>query len=61
MDGDELMRDEKDDLLAKMTELLERNVLKKDDYVMILAICSDACKRRIAEIDDRLRPEGRIQ
>ena len=57
----DMTREEKDDLIGKVTELTERNVLKVDDYVQILAVCQRACARRIGEIDEVLKPEGPVQ
>ena len=59
--ANELTKEERDDLIGKVTELADRGVLKKQDAVEILNVCGIACARRIAEIDAETKPEGPVQ
>ena len=53
--------EEKEDLVGKVTELEAQDVRTAEDYVQILDICRRACARRIAEIDEDLKPDGPVQ
>ena len=57
----DMTKEERDDLIEKVTDLTERGVMKRPDAVEILSVCQRACKRRIEEIDEIVRPESRIQ
>ena len=61
MAGRELTNAEKSDLVQKVCDITARNVFKAEDYVQILAICERACQRRVAEIDEQLKPSGPVQ
>lgn len=52
---------EKKDLIETVKDTVDRDVMTADDYVQILDICQRACARRIAEIDEELKPEGPVQ
>ena len=56
-----LSEEEKRELIGKVTELTERGVLDRRDMLVIMKVCSGACKRWMAEIDEALRPSGTIQ
>jgi len=46
-----MTREEKEYLVSKVTDLLMRDVLSREDSVIILRICSNACDRRIRELE----------
>ena len=48
-----MTKSEKEDLVAKVTDLTIRDVLQREDMVGILEICRDACERRIVILEDR--------
>ena len=56
-----LTQEEKDDLINKVTELTNKGVIKRPDSVTILRVCSEACARRMKEIEDVIGPDGPIQ
>ena len=57
----ELSEEERADLVRYVTDLAERNVLDKRDYVKILEVCRAACERGVAEIDEVMKPDGPVQ
>ena len=52
---------EKKDLIETVEDTVARDVMTAEDYVQILDICRRACARRIAEIDEDLKPDGPVQ
>lgn len=43
---------DKEDLVKRISDLCERDVLNKVDYVAILSVCKAACERRMKEIEE---------
>lgn len=46
-----LSDEDKKDLVNRISELCDRNVLNKVDYVAIVGVCKAACERRMEEIE----------
>lgn len=46
-----MTREEKEYLVSRVKDLLMRDVLSREDSVIILRICSNACDRRIRELE----------
>ena len=62
MDGNNMTREEKENLVEKVADMAMRDVLNREDMILILAVCKEACDRRIEEIENGLpTPVGRIQ
>ena len=62
----EMTKEEKERLIAKVTDAVFAGVLNRVDAVAILEICSQACSRGIQELDQELekaigKPSGVIQ
>ena len=49
-----LSREEKENLVAEVTNLAFDDTLNKEDYVDIIRVCLDACKRRTSEIEKEI-------
>ena len=50
----DMTAEEKDRLIKSVADLTARDVLKRDDMVRIMQVCSEACSRRIEEIEGTL-------
>ena len=48
-------------LVASVVNAVQSDVISREDMVLILKVCRDACDRRIAELRDRTKPEGPVQ
>ena len=58
----DLSQEEKKDLIGKVTELCERNVLKQIHYAAILGVCKAACEQRMKEIEQVIgKPSDIVQ
>ena len=62
----EMTREEKEQLIAKVTDAVFAGVLNRVDAVAILEICSQACSRESEKIDLEIekvigKPSGVIQ
>ena len=56
-----MTKEEKERLVSSVADLSLRDVLQREDMVVILEVCREACNRRIEEIEERTKPEGQIQ
>ena len=54
-------RSEKEELIGKVTDLAERDVLQREDMIGIMKICREACDRRIGELEERTKPAEQVQ
>ena len=57
----QMTKEEKEELVERITNLLLQDVLQQEDAIEIMRICKEACDRRIREIEGRIKPEGPIQ
>lgn len=57
-----LSDEDKEDLVKRIRDMCERDVLNKVDYVAILSVCKAACERRMEEIEEVIgKPGGIVQ
>ena len=56
-----MTKDEKEQLVNSVTDLTFRDVLQREDMVEIMTVCRNACDRRIADLEERTKPEGTVQ
>ena len=57
----QMTKEEKEELVERIANLLLQDVLQQEDALEILRICREACDRRIRDIERRIKPEGPIQ
>lgn len=57
----QMTKEEKEELVKRITNLLLQDVLQREDAIEIMRICKEACDRRISEIEGEIKPEGPIQ
>lgn len=57
----QMTKEEKEELVERITNLLLQDVLQREDAIEIMRICKEACDRRISEIEREIKPEGPIQ
>lgn len=57
----QMTKEEKEELVERITNMLMQDVLLREDAIEIMRICKEACERRISEIEREIKPEGPIQ
>ena len=54
-----MTQEEKEQLVKSVADLSMRDVLTREDMVAIMKVCSEACSRRMGEIEAEIRPGSR--
>ena len=56
-----MTKEEKEQLVSSVTDLTIRDVLQREDMIEIMQTCRNACDRRIADLEERTKPDGEVQ